>query len=99
MNSNLCSFLYYSRAADYKSIPITQSKPSGTYKPIPPPKPKNYRPPQAMVGPIENNGNDGSNSYQHSKSYSIATSHVHNGVIIILHRIPKLISSDSIVHY
>lgn len=69
----------YSRSTDYKSIPISQNKPAGTYKPIPPPKPKNYRPPQAL-GQTENNGNDGSNSYQHSKSYSIATSHVHNGV-------------------
>jgi len=39
----------------------------------------------------ENNGNDGNNSYQHSKSYSIATSHVHNGVIIIL-KIVKIIT-------
>ncbi|XP_077281973.1 zonula occludens-like protein polychaetoid isoform X3 [Temnothorax americanus] len=70
----------YSRSTDYKSIPISQNKPAGTYKPIPPPKPKNYRPPQTSLGQTENNGNDASNSYQHSKSYSIATSHVHNGV-------------------
>ncbi|XP_012235452.1 tight junction protein ZO-3 isoform X2 [Linepithema humile] len=70
----------YSRSTDYKSIPMSQNKPGGTYKPIPPPKPKNYRPPQASLGQPENNGNDGNNSYQHSKSYSIATSHVHNGV-------------------
>ncbi|XP_036148879.1 tight junction protein ZO-2 isoform X2 [Monomorium pharaonis] len=70
----------YSRSTDYKSIPISQNKPAGAYKPIPPPKPKNYRPPQAPLGQMENNGNDGNNSYQHSKSYSIATSHVHNGV-------------------
>ncbi|KAH0953546.1 hypothetical protein HN011_010982 [Eciton burchellii] len=70
----------YSRSTDYKSIPISQNKPGGTYKPIPPPKPKNYRPPQASLSQTENNGNDGGNSYQHSKSYSIATSHVHNGV-------------------
>ncbi|XP_018354103.1 PREDICTED: tight junction protein ZO-1 [Trachymyrmex septentrionalis] len=70
----------YSRSTDYKSIPISQNKPPGTYKPIPPPKPKNYRPPQVSLAQTENNGNDGNNSYQHSKSYSIATSHVHNGV-------------------
>ncbi|KAM0728938.1 Tight junction protein ZO-1 [Formica fusca] len=70
----------YSRSTDYKSIPTSQNKPGGTYKPIPPPKPKNYRPPQASLAQTENNGNDGNNSYQHSKSYSIATSHVHNGV-------------------
>ncbi|XP_029179116.1 tight junction protein ZO-2 isoform X3 [Nylanderia fulva] len=71
----------YSRSTDYKSIPMPQNKPGGTYKPVPPPKPKNYRPPQASLGQTtENNGNDGNNSYQHSKSYSIATSHVHNGV-------------------
>ncbi|KYQ56669.1 Tight junction protein ZO-1 [Trachymyrmex zeteki] len=70
----------YNRSTDYKSIPISQNKPPGTYKPIPPPKPKNYRPPQVSLAQTETNGNDGSNSYQHSKSYSIATSHVHNGV-------------------
>lgn len=62
---------------------MSQNKPGGTYKPIPPPKPKNYRPPQASLAQTENNGNDGNNSYQHSKSYSIATSHVHNGVIVL----------------
>ncbi|XP_076166629.1 zonula occludens-like protein polychaetoid isoform X2 [Ptiloglossa arizonensis] len=66
----------YSRTTDYKSITLPQNKPGGSYKPIPPPKPKNYRPPQTNLTQQENNGNDGSNTHQHSKSYSIATSHV-----------------------
>ncbi|XP_076392040.1 zonula occludens-like protein polychaetoid isoform X2 [Megachile rotundata] len=66
----------YSRTTDYKSITLPQNKPGGSYKPIPPPKPKNYRPPQANLAQSENNGNEGNNTHQHSKSYSIATSHV-----------------------
>ncbi|XP_015178182.1 PREDICTED: tight junction protein ZO-2 isoform X3 [Polistes dominula] len=84
----------YSRTTDYKPITIPQNKPGGSYKPVPPPKPKNYRPPQTTTlvgdennGSNNNNGNAGNNgggsnssaSYQHTKSYSIATSHVHNG--------------------
>ncbi|XP_047369131.1 tight junction protein ZO-2 isoform X2 [Vespa velutina] len=77
------------RTTDYKPISIPQNKPGGSYKPIPPPKPKNYRPPQTTLVGDENsgnnsnngnNGNNGNNAYQHTKSYSIATSHVHNGV-------------------
>ncbi|XP_066585320.1 tight junction protein ZO-3 [Prorops nasuta] len=75
----------YSRTADYKSVPFVQNKPVGTYKPVPPPKPKNYRPPQKSVAPLEEDpGNNvessNSNSYQHAKSYSIAGLHIHNGV-------------------
>ncbi|KAK2580177.1 hypothetical protein KPH14_012445 [Odynerus spinipes] len=77
----------YSRTTDYKPVPVPQNKPGGSYKPIPPPKPKNYRPPQTTVASDENGGNNGNNgsngnnaAYQHTKSYSIATSHVHNGV-------------------
>ncbi|XP_076226057.1 zonula occludens-like protein polychaetoid isoform X2 [Nomia melanderi] len=68
----------YSRTTDYKSITLPQNKPGGSsYKPIPPPKPKNYRPPQTNVTQPESNGNEGNNTpHQHSKSYSIATSHV-----------------------
>ncbi|XP_076666859.1 zonula occludens-like protein polychaetoid isoform X1 [Andrena cerasifolii] len=65
----------YSRTTDYKSITLPQNKPGGSYKPIPPPKPKNYRPPQTNLTQPENNGNEGANTHQHSKSYSIATSH------------------------
>ncbi|KAK1132753.1 hypothetical protein K0M31_014131 [Melipona bicolor] len=68
----------YSRTTDYKSITLPQNKPGGSYKPIPPPKPKNYRPPQANLTQSENNGNEVNNTHQHSKSYSIATSHVEN---------------------
>ncbi|OAD58143.1 Tight junction protein ZO-1 [Eufriesea mexicana] len=68
----------YSRTTDYKSITLPQNKPGGSYKPIPPPKPKNYRPPQANLSQPENNGNETNNTHQHSKSYSIATSHVKN---------------------
>ncbi|XP_014609850.1 PREDICTED: tight junction protein ZO-2 [Polistes canadensis] len=83
----------YSRTTDYKPISIPQNKPGGSYKPIPPPKPKNYRPPQTTLvgdensgnnsnnnGNTGNNGNNAAAAYQHTKSYSIATSHVHNGV-------------------
>ncbi|XP_076382260.1 zonula occludens-like protein polychaetoid isoform X2 [Megalopta genalis] len=67
----------YSRTTDYKSITLPQNKPGGSYKPIPPPKPKNYRPPQANITQPESNGSEGNNTtHQHSKSYSIATSHV-----------------------
>ncbi|KAG7197426.1 hypothetical protein KM043_013285 [Ampulex compressa] len=67
----------YSRVTDYKSIPPVQSKSGGMYKPVPPPKPKNYRPPQLSFNQAENNGNDnGGSAHRHSKSYSIATSHV-----------------------
>ncbi|XP_012281460.1 tight junction protein ZO-2 isoform X2 [Orussus abietinus] len=66
----------YSRTGDYKSVPTPQGKPGGTYKPVPPPKPKNYRPPQQPVLQDETNGG---NLYQHAKSYSIPTMHVHNG--------------------
>lgn len=66
----------YSRTTDYKSITLPQNnKSGGSYKPIPPPKPKNYRPPQTNLTQPENNGNEGNNTHQHSKSYSIATSH------------------------
>lgn len=62
-------------------MPATPGKPGnngmGTYKPVPPPKPKNYRPPQQQIVQDENNG--GGNMYQHAKSYS-TTSHMHNGV-------------------
>ncbi|KZC11268.1 Tight junction protein ZO-1, partial [Dufourea novaeangliae] len=71
----------YSRTTDYKSITLPQNKPGGSYKPIPPPKPKNYRPPQTNLAQPENNGNEGSNTpHQHSKSYSIATSHVEGNI-------------------
>ncbi|XP_076284514.1 tight junction protein ZO-3-like isoform X3 [Lasioglossum baleicum] len=67
----------YSRTTDYKSITLSQNKPGGSYKPIPPPKPKNYRPPQTNITQTESNGNEGNTTtHQHSKSYSIATSHV-----------------------
>ncbi|XP_046625756.1 tight junction protein ZO-1 isoform X6 [Neodiprion virginianus] len=67
----------YSRTGDYKpAVPPPQGKPSGSYKPIPPPKPKNYRPPQQPLPQDETNS---SSLYQHAKSYSIATSHIHNG--------------------
>lgn len=69
-------FVYCSRTTDYKSITLPQNKPGGSYKPIPPPKPKNYRPPQTSLTQTENNGNEVNNTHQHSKSYSIATSHV-----------------------
>lgn len=59
-----------------KNVPMVKSPPQ-TYKPIPPPKPKNYRPPQQNY--YHNN-----NGYQHSKSYSMAensySAHIHNGV-------------------
>ncbi|XP_033210026.1 tight junction protein ZO-2 isoform X3 [Belonocnema kinseyi] len=67
----------YSRTDNYKPVPPPQGKPSGTYKPVPPPKPKNYRPPQQQ--PIIQDENGGNSLYQHAKSYSIATSNVHNG--------------------
>ncbi|XP_051169502.1 tight junction protein ZO-2 isoform X4 [Leptopilina boulardi] len=67
----------YSRTENYKPVPPLQGKPGGTYKPVPPPKPKNYRPPQQQN--IVQDENGGSNLYQHAKSYSIATSHVING--------------------
>ena len=69
--------LLCSRSGDYKSLPPSQPKAVGTYKPIPPPKPKNYRPPQQTAVQDENNG---SNLYQHVKSYSMGASHMHNGV-------------------
>lgn len=75
-------FVYYSRTTDYKSITLPQNnKSGGSYKPIPPPKPKNYRPPQTNLTQPENNGNEGNNTHQHSKSYSIATSHVRKFII------------------
>ena len=67
-----------SRTDNYKPVPPPQGKPGGTYKPVPPPKPKNYRPPQQQ--PMIQDENGGNNLYQHAKSYSIGTSHVHNGV-------------------
>jgi tight junction protein 1 len=69
--------MYCSRTGDYKPLPPPQTKPTGTYKPVPPPKPKNYRPPQQPIIQDENNGG---NLYQHAKSYSMGTSHMHNGV-------------------
>ncbi|XP_063980118.1 tight junction protein ZO-1-like isoform X2 [Diachasmimorpha longicaudata] len=68
----------YSRTGEHnKVIPATPGKPSGgTYKPVPPPKPKNYRPPQQQIVQDENNGGG---MYQHAKSYSMNASHLHNG--------------------
>lgn len=83
-------FVYYSRTTDYKSIMLSQNnKSGGSYKPIPPPKPKNYRPPQANLIQPENNGNEGNNTHQHSKSYSIATSHVRKFIIFLNAKIKK----------
>ncbi|XP_043268925.1 tight junction protein ZO-1 isoform X2 [Venturia canescens] len=72
----------YSRTGDYKTVqapPVAPGKPGGTYKPVPPPKPKNYRPPQQPILQDENN-DGGNNMYQHAKSYSMGTTHLHNGV-------------------
>ncbi|XP_015112181.1 tight junction protein ZO-1 isoform X1 [Diachasma alloeum] len=68
----------YSRTGEHnKVIPTTPGKPSGgTYKPVPPPKPKNYRPPQQPIVQDESNGGS---MYQHAKSYSMNASHLHNG--------------------
>ncbi|KAF7997147.1 hypothetical protein HCN44_005424 [Aphidius gifuensis] len=68
----------YSRTGDQKTIPTTPGKLGGTYKPVPPPKPKNYRPPQKQQ--ISQDENNGGNMYQHAKNYSMNTSHLYNGV-------------------
>ncbi|XP_034948893.1 tight junction protein ZO-1 isoform X2 [Chelonus insularis] len=69
------------RSSDIK-VPPTPGKSgnngTGTYKPVPPPKPKNYRPPQQNI--IQDDSNGGGNLYQHAKSYSMTPSHVHNGI-------------------
>ncbi|XP_044582473.1 tight junction protein ZO-1 isoform X1 [Cotesia glomerata] len=76
---NRGDYAKYSRP-EHKVIPTTPSKGNsntGTYKPVPPPKPKNYRPPVQSTVPDENNPG---NLYQHAKNYSLTPSHVHNGI-------------------
>ncbi|CAG5074910.1 Similar to Tjp1: Tight junction protein ZO-1 (Mus musculus) [Cotesia congregata] len=76
---NRGDYAKYSRP-EHKVLPTTPSKGNsntGTYKPVPPPKPKNYRPPVQNTVPDENNPG---NLYQHAKNYSLAPSHVHNGI-------------------
>lgn len=62
----------YHHSNGFENPAVTQNGPPITYKPVPPPKPKNYKP------PYKNQGNYGSNDamiqpslpYQHGKSFS-----------------------------
>ncbi|XP_053594101.1 tight junction protein ZO-1 isoform X2 [Microplitis demolitor] len=84
---NRGDYAKYSRP-EHKVIPTTPSKSgnnnnTGTYKPVPPPKPKNYRPP--VQNSVQDDNNP-ANLYQHAKNYSLTPSHVHNGIENTNHR-------------
>lgn len=78
--------------ATNKPLPLPKAQQS--YKPVPPPKPKNYRPPtqhaqQASQPYFPHTSIKEMNGYQHSKSYSLADTtsntygtHLTNGVSI-----------------
>lgn len=75
--------------ATSKPLPLPKSPPQQqqSYKPVPPPKPKNYRPPVQQQQQQQQYYQPPPNSFQHSKSFSMAdttySSHMSNGVSVI----------------
>ncbi|XP_050526254.1 tight junction protein ZO-1 isoform X2 [Daktulosphaira vitifoliae] len=70
--------------ATSKPLPLPKSPHQQSYKPVPPPKPKNYRPPIQQQQQYYQPPLPPTNGFQHSKSFSVAdstySSHLSNGM-------------------